>query len=225
MLSIINHSVKIRDIEFLQFLYPDYIITDKLPMFSDNNIIWTGESKYINKLKDLGINYIVVSSVGEIDLNDRLTLLDVVFSKWKRKIPKYLLEFYQDLDDSTFREQIEYMWITGKWRMKEYDNTGAFLEFLRSFNTDTVTISKTYLQLLNKVGAEYIEMSLLTFLNRVVIPTNNISWWYKKVIEEFKRAKYNSIKPAITNYMKSPIYNTELRVFNFILDLNRRYQN
>ena len=225
MLSIINHSVKIRDIEFLQFLYPDYIITDKLPMFSDNNIIWTGESKYINKLKDLGINYIIVSSVGEIDLNDRLTLLDVVFSKWRRKIPKYLLEFYQDLDDSTFREQIEYMWVTGKWRLKEYDNTGAFLEFLRSFNTDTVTISKTYLQLLNKVGAEYIEMSLLTFLNRVVIPTNNISWWYKKVIEEFKRAKYNSIKPAITNYMKSPIYNTELRVFNFILDLNRRYQN
>ena len=225
MLSIINHSVKIRDIEFLQFLYPDYIITDKLPMFSDNNIIWTGESKYINKLKDLGINYIIVSSVGEIDLNDRLTLLDIVFSKWNRKIPKYLLEFYQDLDDSTFREQIEYMWVTGKWRLKEYDNTGAFLEFLRSFNTDTVTISKTYLQLLNKVGAEYIEMSLLTFLNRVVIPTNNISWWYNKVIEEHKRAKYNSIKPAITNYMKSPIYNTELRVFNFILDLNRRYQN
>lgn len=225
MLSIINHSVKIKDIDFLLFLYPDYIITDKLPMFSDNNIIWIGESKYINKLKELNINYIVVSSVGEIDLNDRLTLLDVVFSKWKRIIPKYLLEFYQDLDDSTFREQVEYMWVTGKWRLKEYDNTGAFLEFLRSFNTDTVTISKTYLQLLNKVGAEYIEMSLLTFLNRVVIPTNNISWWYKKVIEEFKRAKYNSIKPAILNYMNSPIYNTELRVFNFILDLNRRHQN
>lgn len=223
MISIINHSVKIDDIGLLQFLYPDYITLDTPILFSDKPIIWIGETKYLNKIKNLGVNYIVVSAVGEIDLTDRLTLLEVVFSKWKRKVPKYLLEFYQDLDDFTFREQVEYMWITGKWQMKEYDNTGAFLEFLRSFNTDTVTISKTYLQLLDKVGAEYIEMSLLTFLGRVTIPSSNISKWYKKVIEDFKRAKYDSIKPALFNFMESPIYNTELRVFNFILDLNRRY--
>ena len=225
MINIVNHSVKVDDIGLLQFLYPDYIVLDKPVLLSDRNIIWTGETKYLNKIKNLGVNYISVSAAGEIDLTDRLILLDVVFSKWKRKVPNYLLEFYQDLDDFTFRDQIEYMWITGKWQMKEYDNTGAFLEFLRSFNTDTVTISKTYLQLLDKVGAEYIEMSLLTFLNRVIIPSNNISKWYKRVIEDFKRAKYDSIKPALFNFMESPIYNTELRVFNFILDLNRRYQN
>ncbi len=225
MISIINHSVKIDDIGLLQFMYPDYRILDKPVISSDKNIIWIGDTKNLNKIKALGVNYIVVSSAGEIDLTDRLTLLEVVFSKWKRKVPKYLLEFYQDLDDYTFREQIEYMWITGKWQMKEYDNTGAFLEFLRSFNTDTITISKTYLQLLDKVGAEYIEMSLLTFLNRVTIPSNNISKWYKRIIEDYKRAKYNSIETAMYNFMESPIYNTELRVFNFILDLNRRYQN
>jgi len=225
MISIINHSVKVDDIGLLQFMYPDYRILDKPTISSDKNIIWVGDTKNLNRIKSLGVNYIVVSSAGEIDLTDRLTLLEVVFSKWKRKVPKYLLEFYQDLDDFTFREQIEYMWITGKWQMKEYDNTGAFLEFLRSFNTDTITISKTYLQLLDKVGAEYIEMSLLTFLNRVTIPSNNISKWYKMMIEDFKRAKYDSIKPALYNFMESPIYNTELRVFNFILDLNRRYQN
>ena len=41
-----------------------------------------------------------------------------------------------------FKELVEQFWITGKWPLKEYDNTGAFLEFLDSFKTDTLTITK-----------------------------------------------------------------------------------
>ena len=222
-MEVINHSVQINDIGLLQFMFPNFILLDKPVMLSDRPIIFTGETKYLNQIKALGVDYIVVSAVGEIDLNDRLTLLEAVFSKWKRKVPKYLLEFYNDLDDRTFREQIEQMWVTGKWGMKEFNNVGVFLEFLMSFKTDTLNISKTYLQLLDKVGAEYIEMSLLTFLNRVVLPSGNISKWYQKVIDDYKHSKYNSIKPALKNFMDSPIYSTELRTFNFIMDLNRRF--
>ena len=94
-----------------------------------------------------------------------------------------------------------------------------------SFKTDTYTICKTYLQLLDKVGAEYIEMSLLTFLNRVVSPSGKLSKWYQQTIDNYKLSKYNLIKPAIENYMESPVYNSDLRMFNLIMDLNRKYQN
>lgn len=169
--SIINHSVKITDIGLLQFLYPEFVILDKPVLYSDKPIIFTGETKYINQIRELGVPYITLSAVAEFDLTDRLTLLKVAFGKYNRPVPKYLLEFYEDLDDITFRELVEYYWITGKWILKEYNNSGAFLEFLQSFRTDTVTMIRTYLNLLHKTGAEYIRVSLFTFLNRVLTPS------------------------------------------------------
>ena len=223
ILDIINHSVVIDDIGFLQFLYPNFIILNKPVLFSEKPIIFVGETKYINQIKSLGVDYIVVSATGEIDLTDKLTLLKVIFNKYNRPVPKYLLEFYNDLDDYTFRELVEEYWLTGKWRLKEFDNTGAFLEFLYSFKTDTYQISKSYLELLHKTGAEYLEMSLLTFLNRVVNPGSRLSKWYLKTINDFKLSKYQLIEPALYKYMQSPIYNSELRIFNLIMDLNRKH--
>lgn len=222
-ITIINHSVKVEDLGLLQFMYPNFIVLDKPILFTDKPIIFTGDNKYLNQIRSLGVDYILVSELAEYDLTNRLVMLEVIFSKWKRKVPKYLLNFYKDLDDFEFRELVEQFWITGKWGLKEYDNTGAFLEFLMSFKTDSLNIIKTYLKLLDKVGAEYIEMSLLTFLNRVVTPSNRLSKWYQKVIDEYKHSKYDLIKPALDNYVDSQIYNTELRVFNLILDLNKRY--
>ena len=218
---ILNHSVKIKDIGLLQYFYPNFIILNKPVLYSDKPIIFTGDNKYINQIKSLGVEYILISELAEYDLTDRLKLLTVVFARYNRKVPKYLLAFYEDLDEDTFIELVKQYWITGKWSLKEYTTSGAFLEFLQSFNTDTYTISKTYLQLLNKTGAEYIEMSLLTFLNRVLNPSTKLSKWYQKVIDEFKTSKKDLIKPAIENYVDSSIYNTELRIFNLILDLNR----
>ena len=223
ILDIINHSVVIDDIGFLQFLYPNFIILNKPVLFSEKPIIFVGETRYINQIKSLGVDYIVVSATGEIDLTDKLTLLKVIFHKYNRPVPKYLLEFYNDLDDYTFRELVEEYWLTGKWRLKEFDNTGAFLEFLYSFKTDTYQISKSYLELLHKTGAEYLEMSLLTFLNRVVNPGSRLSKWYLKTINDFKLSKYQLIEPALYKYMQSPIYNSELRIFNLIMDLNRKH--
>lgn len=222
-ITIINHSVKVEDLGLLQFMYPNFIVLDKPILFTDKPIIFTGDNKYLNQIRSLDVDYILVSELAEYDLTNRLVMLEVIFSKWKRKVPKYLLNFYKDLDDFEFRELVEQFWITGKWGLKEYDNTGAFLEFLMSFKTDSLNIIKTYLKLLDKVGAEYIEMSLLTFLNRVVTPSNRLSKWYQKVIDEYKHSKYDLIKPALDNYIDSPVYNTELRVFNLILDLNKRY--
>lgn len=222
MINIVNHSVICKDLGLLQFLYPNFKIIDKPILFSESPIIFTGDTKYFNQIKSLGVDYISVTSLGEYNLNKREVLLDVVFSKWNRKIPKYLLEFYEDLDDDVFRELCEQFWITGKWNLKEFNNNGVFLDFLKSFKTDTYTMAKTYLQLLDKVGAEYIEMSLLTFLNKVVNTSGKVSNWYKSIIEDYRKSKSQLIKPAVQNYCESSIYRTDLRLFNLILDLNRK---
>ena len=221
-ITIVNHSVKIDDLGLLQYFYPDYIILDKPALFIDRPIIYTGDNKYLNQIRNTGVNYILISELAEYDLTDRLTLLKVVFAKYHREVPKYLLEFYEDLDDYTFIDLVKEFWITGKWNLKSYDNTGAFLEFLYSFKTDTVNITKTYLQLLNKTGSEYIETSLLTFLNRVLNPSANLSKWYQKTIDEYTASKKDLIEKAINNYVDSSITNSDLKIMNLILDLNRR---
>ena len=163
MIDVVNHSVKVDDIGLLQFMYPDFIILDKLPLFTNRPIIFIGDAKYINKIKELGVDYIFILDLPEVDLTKREVLLEVAFNKWNKKVPKYLLEFYKDLDDFTFREQFEYLWLTGKWNLKEYDNSGAFLEFLYSFKTDTYNIAKTYLQLLDKVRCRVYRNELTYF--------------------------------------------------------------
>ena len=52
-ISIVNHSVKITDMGLLQFLYPEFIILDKPVLYSDKPIIFTGETKYINQIKNI----------------------------------------------------------------------------------------------------------------------------------------------------------------------------
>lgn len=223
MEKIVNHSVKVKDLGLIQFMYPDYVILDKPILFIDRPIIFTGPTRYINSIKELGVNYIIVSELSDFDLTKREVLLDIVFAHHNKNVPKYLLEFYEDLDEDLFMELVKSYWITGKWNLKEYDTMGIFLKLLQSFKTDTYQISKTYLQLLDDVGVDYIESALFTFLNRVVNPSGRLSNWYKKVIDDYSRSKYTSIKPAVDNFINSNIDNQELKVFNLILDLNKRY--
>ena len=75
MIDIVNHSVKIDDIGLLQFMYPDYIILDKPILFIDKPIIFKGETKYINQIKNLGVPYIIVTTLGEYNLDDRKELI------------------------------------------------------------------------------------------------------------------------------------------------------
>ena len=222
MINIINHSVKIDSIDRLQFFYPDFIVLNKPVAFIDKPIIFTGETKYLNQIKALGVDWIFVSTLAEYDLTKRDVLLDMVFSKYNKKVPKYIQEIQDELDETLFNNLIDYYWLTGKWFLKELESSGLFLKFLQSFRTDTATITKTYLELLKDVSSDYIETSLLTFLYKVQHPNGKLSKWYKQVIDEYSISKKAQIPQAIIQYLNSPIENRELRTYNLILDLNQK---
>lgn len=63
MINIIGHSVAVKNIELLQFMYPEFKIIDKPIMIATNPIIFTGETKYINQIKSLGVPYIIVAAM------------------------------------------------------------------------------------------------------------------------------------------------------------------
>ena len=224
MINIVNHSVECNDLNLLQFFYPNYVVLYKPVLFSDKNIIFTGSIEYTNQMNSLGVDIIYVNNTCDYNLNDRKVLLEMVFSKWNKEIPKYL-DFYNDIDYDLFINLCKQCWITGKWYLKSRDKSGVFVDFLKCFKTSTYNITKTYLELLNKTGPEYIEVSLLTFLNRVVNNNENVNKWYLKVIDSYRNSKMMLIEDAVNNYCDSSIYRTDLRLLNLILDLNRRLYN
>lgn len=99
---------------------------------------------------------------------------------------------------------------------------GKFIKLIDSFNTNTYEITRTYLNLLNEVGSEYLETCLLTFISKVVNPGGSASSWYKKRIKEFSAAKKQLIPIAMDNYLNSKVDNNELKIFNLIYDLNKK---
>ena len=228
MKEIIGHSVRVDDIGLLQFMFPDFIIIDKPILFTDRPIIFTGETKYINQIKEIGVPFIIVNKLAEIDLTNRLNLLEVIFSKYNKTPPKYLVlsdkgkPLYERIEEPDFIEAVKMYWVTGKWYIKELDDIGKFILLLDSFNTNTFEITRTYLKLLNEVGSEYLETCLLSFISKLVNPGGNTSNWYNKRIKEFSASKKQLLHRAMENYINSPVENNELKVFNLIYDINKK---
>lgn len=68
-----------------------------------------------------------MNKLAEINLTDRLTLLEVIFSKYNKTPPKYLVlsdkgkPLYELFEEREFIELVKFYWVTGKWMTKEVD--------------------------------------------------------------------------------------------------------
>lgn len=68
-----------------------------------------------------------MNKLAEINLTDRLVLLEVIYSKYNKTPPKYLVQknngkaLYEQFEDSEFIELVKFYWVTGKWVTKEVD--------------------------------------------------------------------------------------------------------
>ena len=229
MKEIVGHSVRVNDIGLLQFMFPDFIVTDKPLLFTDRPIIFTGETKYINQIKELGVPFIIANKLAEINLTDRLTLLEVIFSKYNKTPPKYLVlsndgnkPLYERIEEPDFIEAVKMYWVTGKWPIKELDDMGKFILLIDSFKTNTLEITRTYLKMLEEVNSEYVETCLLKFISKLVNPGGSMSNWYKRRIKEFSAAKLQLLPAAMENYLYTSVENNELKVFNLIYDMNKK---
>ena len=47
-------------------MYPNFKIIDKPIMIATNPIIFTGETKYVNQIKSLGVPYIIVAAMRRV---------------------------------------------------------------------------------------------------------------------------------------------------------------
>lgn len=80
-----------------------------------------------------------MNRLAEINLTDRLTLLEVIYSKYNKTPPKYLVQkdgpkaLYEQFEDKEFVELVKFYWVTGKWLTKEADELRKVYKASRLF--------------------------------------------------------------------------------------------
>lgn len=214
------------DLDLLRFLYPDYeVIRDEVPMFPSRNAIYAGDAigqdDFINTYRKRGLKFIIYNRhQPEINLNNRFTLLSIVFKKYNRYVPKYVYNMMNTLDDDTFIELCKYYWILGEWLLKEVDYEKTFLDFVATLNMSTRDVVTSYLNLVSSMGTYRIESSLLTFLIRCRDRDyKGRSIIYNRMLNNFKTYKLEQSKRGIKESFKYNIDNTELRLLNMIIKM------
>ena len=226
-INIVNHSIKPGNLELLQFFYPNYKVIDNNVMIVDGPVIYTGPTEYLNRIKDFGYPVISITTLGEFDLNDPRVLVNMTFTKWNQKVSDRLAKYVDKLDYNELLQAVKIHWVTGKWTIRKYNKSGAFLILAESFTTDTHTVLETYLKLLDNkynTGA-YMEKSILSFLEKIASGSKDNTPWYNKILKHYKKGKRRMLEQAIDKYIRVNIWNKDLKVFNLVQDLNRIDKN
>ena len=118
----INRRIVSGNLDVLRFLFPKYKLASTLDEV-DANCIYLGKlediDELIKKCDECRYNFIVYSqNPTDFNLDDRLVLANIVFGKYNRLVPKYLMSILDKLDDNTFMLNIKSYWLTGKWLTK-----------------------------------------------------------------------------------------------------------
>lgn len=226
-IDLVNHSIKLENSDLIHFFYPEYKVVTGDVMIINGPVIYTGPPEYLNKIKEFGYPVISITTLGEYSLADSRVLVNMTYTKWGQKVPDRLAKYVDKLEYSEILEAVKIHWLTGRWTIRKYNKSGAFLTLAESFTTDTHNVLATYFKLLESkynTGA-YMEKSLLSFLEKIASGSTDNSLWYNKILKHYKKGKRRMLEQAVDKYIRVNIWNKDLKVFNLLQDLNRIDKN
>lgn len=222
-ISLLQHSVRVPNPYLLQFFYPQLsTIVSSIEEYEAGmtNIIYDGNYKLIAKFKQSNIDYIATNvPVFEYDLTDKSELIKFVYSKYRKNPPSYLTNSAL-LNSMSYDECLTYckmFWVSGVWfGVKEEDTKKSFDFLLSVCNDPYLVVLKNYYELNFDVIP-----TLLGFLFNVSSGGDSKDGSYKNLLVKASISFGNKIRPAVYNYLKSPIKDTKLRGFYLVEDIVR----
>lgn len=220
------------DINLVKFMFPTYELIDEtnIPSFPSRPAIYIGnpigQEEFINTYNKTYYDYYVMTPGSEINLYDRMTLLQIAFEKWRKGyFPKYLIYALDKdkMDDETFINCFKIKWVTGKWpeEYKKETKDDSFLELINNINLGGYRLARSYFDVVADTRPYRLESSLMTFLLRVRDDSyKGNSWEYRKRIKAFKGRMLEKSLIALDKILDYNIDNYELRVLNLLLSLS-----
>lgn len=210
-------------LDLLRYMFPNYKVIDEPEVSPNAPCIYIGDINKIDEIKHVyesnKLDYIVYTSgISDINLNDRITLANIVFEKYKRLVPKYLMNIIEDLDEDTFIKCIKIYWVSGKWLVKVVDKENTFLDFIETVNKSSMEMYKSYFNVVRTISPYKLESSIFTFLLRAKNENfSKISFSYKNKLKLFTGRKLELTLVGIDKSLDYNIDNYELKVLNMII--------
>lgn len=210
-------------LDLLRYMFPNYKVIDEPEVSPNTPCIYIGDISRIDEIKHIyesnKLDYIVYTSgLSDINLNDRITLANIVFEKYKRLVPKYLMNIIEELDEDTFIKCIKIYWVSGKWLVKAVDKENTFLDFIETVNKSSMEMYKSYFNVVKTISPYKLESSIFTFLLRAKNENfSKISFSYKNKLKLFTGRKLELTLIGIDKSLDYNIDNYELKVLNMII--------
>ena len=210
-------------LDLLRYMFPNYKVINEPEVSPNAPCIYIGDISRIDEIKHIyesnRLDYIVYTSgLSDINLNDRITLANIVFEKYKRLVPKYLMNIIEELDEDTFIKCIKIYWVSGKWLVKVVDKENTFLDFIETVNKSSMEMYKSYFNVVKTISPYKLESSIFTFLLRAKNENfSKISFSYKNKLKLFTGRKLELTLIGIDKSLDYNIDNYELKVLNMII--------
>lgn len=210
-------------LDLLRYMFPNYKVINEPEVSPNAPCIYIGDVSRVDEIKHIyesnKLDYIVYTSgISDINLNDRITLANIVFEKYKRLVPKYLMNIIEELDEDTFIKCIKIYWVSGKWLVKVVDKENTFLDFIETVNKSSMEMYKSYFNVVKTISPYKLESSIFTFLLRAKNESfSKISFSYKNKLKLFTGRKLELTLVGIDKSLDYNIDNYELKVLNMII--------
>lgn len=220
----INRRIVSGNLDVLRFLFPKYKLASTLDEV-DSNCIYLGKlediDELIKKCDECKYNFIVYSqNPTDFNLDDRLVLANIVFGKYNRLVPKYLMSILDKLDDNTFMLNIKSYWLTGKWLTKNVSEEKSFLYFIDSINGTTLQMYKSYFEVINSINPFVLESSIMTFFLRAKEEDyKDIKGKYRLKLKSFNKSRLTKVIKGIEKSLDYNIDNKSLSLLNMIYNM------
>ena len=218
----INKRMVSGNLDILRYMFPNYKLIYEPEDNPDTPCIYAGKlenvSKLISTYNEKSLDYIVYTrGQSEFNLKDRLILADIVFDKYNKVVPKYLIDIINDLDEDTFMTCIKTYWTTGKWLVKGIDDEKSFLDFVGVLNGSTLQMYKTFFEITKTTSPYILESSFLTFLLRAKEQDyEGIKGAYKRKLKMFTNENLRKSLNGLNKSLEYNIDNQELKLLNMI---------
>lgn len=226
-------------IYFLSFIHPHYDIIlndgvhipdlDSYDNINPLGIIYAGQysDDIISKLDKITHNWIIVNQhTYDIDIstNEGLikNLLPIHYAKVKSSKDKELVNVYNNMSYESLMEKVKLSLIANSPLEIDDSNDCSTFKLYESLLLSQSVFSYEYFNTVNKSNVGRVTSGIFTFLNKVQINNSkSSSVYYSRLINQSNHKYGKKIKSAISKFVKSPVSNKELSLYNLLTYINR----
>lgn len=223
MISLLDKVVRVSSEDILMFFFPDFKVRRVLtPIDYGSKIIYTGPlNKKAQDILQSG-TYIATRGLYQYDLTNRKQMIQFVFSKYDREVPDYIMRNIDLYDDDEFLYCCKIYWMSHQWPYKPESEDSVYSLYQASVSS-TIDFLKKYYKCTEFYKIPILEQSFFTFILRAKsVDEQNVSPMYKRLLKVFYNTSNSRVKPAMLQYIESPISDRELRFVEFIFSLRKR---